>query len=434
MMSGPYRSEPRYPVHERLPQSRAGDAVSRAGQPQAAFVVERVLDLVAREPAATRADVPRESGDAGRDAVLTSACHYRAAHTVVYDSGDYPGTLRRALETSGYPQIRARCAAARATGRLRGVGVACYVEMTGPGPYEGATVRIDPAGRISVFTGITSQGQGHETSFAQICASELGVTPDDVTLSAGDTLTINHGIGTFASRGAVMGGAAIALATRELRTRALGVAARLLGAAPGDVEQRGTVFATADGGRQVSFAQVATAAAVPAPGTDPGLEVTRYYQPEGGPYSHGAHVVEVEGRSRHRAQVAIIGYWVSHDCGRIVNPLIVDGQIVGGIAMGIGNALLEEIVYNEEDSRSRARSWTTSCSLRRRAAHRARSLRDAVADQSARGQGGGGVRRHSRRGRVASAVEDALGRHGVVVREVPLSPRRIDELLHGHLA
>ena len=433
VMSGPYRI-PNLEIRltsvftNRVPVT----PYRGAGQPQAAFVIERVLDLVARTTGRDRAEVrllnlvtPAEMPyDVGLP-------HYRAAHTVVYDSGDYPATLRRVLETSGYAAIRDRGAAARAAGRLRGVGIACYVEMTGPGPYEGATVRIDPAGRISVFTGITSQGQGHETSFAQICASELGVTPDDVTLSAGDTLTINHGIGTFASRGAVMGGAAIALASRELRTRALAVAARLLGAAPADIEQRGTAFTTADGRRQVSFAQAATAAAVPTPGSDPGLEVTRYYQPEGGPYSHGAHVVEVE-VDPVTAQVAIVGYWVSHDCGRIVNPLIVDGQIVGGIAMGIGNALLEEIVYNEQ---GQPLTSTFMDYLLPTSGDVPRIELDHFETPSPlnplgiKGVGESGVIPVA--AAVASAVEDALAGHGVIVREVPLSPRRIDELLHG---
>jgi CO/xanthine dehydrogenase Mo-binding subunit len=357
--------------------------------------------------------------------------HYRGAGTVVYDGGDYPATLQRVLERSGYRALRARAEAARAAGALRGVGVACYVEMTGPGPYEGATVRIDPAGRISVFTGICSQGQGHETSFAQICASELGVTPDDVTLSAGDTMTINHGIGTFASRGAVMGGAAIALAARELRMRALAVAARLLGTAPGEVEQRGTAFATADGTREVTLAQVAAAAAVPAPGSDPGLEVTRYYQPEGGPYSHGAHVVEVE-VDPVTMLVTILGYWVSHDCGRMVNPLIVDGQVVGGVAMGIGNALLEEMVYDGQGQPLTSSFMDyllpTAADVPRIALEHFESP-SPVNPLGIKGVGESGVIPVP--AAVASAVEDALRRHDVVVREVPLSPRRLEALLYG---
>ncbi len=433
MLSGPYRI-PNIEIEltscftNRVPVT----PYRGAGQPQAVFVVERVLDLVARLTGRDRAAVRLANlvspSEMPYDVGLP---HYRAPHNVIYDSGDYAATLRRTLEMAGYEELKQRCAAARQLGRLRGIGIACYVEMTGAGPYEGATVRIDPAGRISVFTGITSQGQGHETSFAQICASELGVTPDDVGVTGGDTLAIAHGIGTFASRGAVVGGAAIALASRELRARALAIASRVLGVPARDVEQRGTAFGTANGDRQVTFAQLAASAAVPTPGQDPGLEATRFYQPEGGPYSHGAHVVEVEVDAV-TAKVAIAGYWVSHDCGRLINPLIVEGQIQGGIAMGIGNALLEEIVHNAEGQPLTSSYMDYLLPTSSDVPHITMDHFETpspINPLGVKGVGESGTLPVA--AAIASAVEDALSARDVRVRQVPLSPMRIDELLYG---
>jgi carbon-monoxide dehydrogenase large subunit len=433
MLSGPYRIPALEVQLTSLFTNRVPVTPYRgAGQPQSVFVIERVLDLVARLTRRDRAEVrlcnlvpptamPYDVG----------LPHYRAAHNVIYDSGDFPGGLRRALELAGYEALVQRCAAARAEGRLRGVGMACYVEMTGAGPYEGATARIDPAGRISVFTGITSQGQGHETSFAQISASELGVTPPEVAVVGGDTLALAHGIGTFASRGAVVGGAAIALACRELRARALALAARLLGVAADEVEQRGAAFATADGARRVTFAELAVAAAVPAPGCDPGLEVTRFYQPEGGPYASGAHVVEVEVDPA-TAAVRIAGYWVSHDCGRVINPLVVEGQILGGIAMGIGNALLEEIIHDEHGqplTRSYMDYLLPSAGEVPRIAMDHVETPSPVNPLGVKGVGESGTLPVA--AAVAAAVEDALSLLQSVVREVPLSPRRLHALLRA---
>ena len=212
-----------------------------AGQPQAVFVIERVLDLVARETGRDRVAV-RLANLVRPDAMPydVGLGNYRNSGTVVLDSGDYPAVLRRALEMADYQRLRARRATARRGGRRLGVGVACYVELTGVGPYEGAVARVDTAGRITVFTGVTSQGQGLETTLAQVAAAELGVTPDDVTVIAGDTSGIAQGIGTFASRAAVVGGTAVALAARDLRIQALRLAAFVLGIAEDDVEQVGT--------------------------------------------------------------------------------------------------------------------------------------------------------------------------------------------------
>src|SRR5207247_5490853 len=168
--------------------------------------------------------------------------NYRGSGHVIYDSGDYPAVLRRALEMADYERLTKECLRARQEDRHLGVGVACYVELTGVGPFEGATVRADTAGRITVFTGVPSQGQGLETTLAQIAAGELGVTPEEISVIGGDTLGIGQGVGTFASRAAVVGGSAVALAARELRAKAVRLAAQSLGIAEDDIQQHGKVF------------------------------------------------------------------------------------------------------------------------------------------------------------------------------------------------
>jgi aerobic carbon-monoxide dehydrogenase large subunit len=209
---------------------------------------------------------------------------------------------------------------------------------------------VDTRGRIAVFTGATTQGQSLETTFAQVAADELGLTPDDVSVIAGDTGGIEHGIGSFASRAAVVGGSAVALAARDVRAKALVLAARVLGVAEGKLQQTGAVFADRQRlERRVTFAELARAAsaATAALGVEPGLESTRFFQPADMTYSSGAHVARVE-IDPLSARVTVTGYWISHDSGRLINPMVVEGQIQGGVALGIGSALLEEIVYDEE--------------------------------------------------------------------------------------
>src|SRR5437870_9503409 len=198
------------------------------------------MDLITRETGHDRAAVRFtnlvQPADMPYDAGLTN---YRGAGNVVYDSGDYPAVLRRALDMADYDRLAKECRGARVDGRVQGVGVACYVELTGVGPFEGATIRVDGAGRITVFTGVPSQGQGLETTLAQVAASELGVAPNEIAVVGGDTLGLSHGVGTFASRAAVVGGTAVALAARALRAKCVRLAAQTLGIDEDDVEQDG---------------------------------------------------------------------------------------------------------------------------------------------------------------------------------------------------
>ncbi len=434
MLTGPYR----IPAVESSFESRYTHRVPvtpyrGAGQPQAVFVIERVLDLVAREtgrdPAAVRLanlvcpeDMPWDVG----------LSNYRGSGNVVLDSGDLPSVLRRALESAGYEALRAEAAAARARGRLVGVGVACYVELTGVGPFESARVRVDAAGRIAVFTGATTQGQGIETTFAQVAADELGVTPADVSVIAGDTAGIEHGVGSFASRAAVVGGTAVALAAGDVRAKALVLAAQALGVAATEIQQTGLTFA--DGRRpekRVSFAELArlAGAATAALGVEPGLESTRFFQPTDSTYSSGAHVVLVEVDPL-SARVRILGYWISHDSGRLINPMVVEGQIQGAVALGIGSALLEEIVYDEA-GQPLAGSYMdyllpTADDVPAMVIEHLETL-SPLNPLGIKGVGESGALPVP--AVLASAIDDALGPDGGRVTRMPLGPARLLDLL-----
>ena len=434
MLTGPYR----IPAVESSFVSRYTHRVPvtpyrGAGQPQAVFVIERVLDLVARETGRDRAQVRLANLVRAEDMPWdTGLPNYRGSGHVVLDSGDVPSVLRRALESGRYEALCAEAAAARAAGRLVGVGVACYVELTGVGPFESARVRVDAAGRITAWSGVTTQGQGLETTLAQIAADELGVTPEDVTVIAGDTAGVEHGTGSFASRAAVVGGSAVALAARDVRDKARLLASRALGCAEADLEQSDAAFT--DRGRperRVSFADLArlAGAATAALGADPGLESTRFFQPTDMTYSSGAHVALVEVNAL-SALVRILGYWTSHDSGRLINPMVVEGQIQGAVALGIGSALLEEIVYDEA---GQLQAGTYMDYLLPTATDVPTMTIDHLETLSPlnplgmKGVGESGALPVP--AVLASAIEDAVGPRGGRVTRMPLGPARLLDLL-----
>ena len=436
MLAGPYRIPHIDVTFDSVYTHRVPVTPYRgAGQPQAVFVIERVMDLIARETGRDRAAVRFtnlvQPADMPYDVGLTN---YRGAGNVVYDSGDYPAVLRRALDMADYDRLAKECRGARVDGRVQGVGVACYVELTGVGPFEGATVRADAAGRITVFTGVPSQGQGLETTLAQVAADELGVTPDEITVIGGDTLGIGQGVGTFASRAAVVGGTAVALASRELRAKATRLAAQALGIAEDEVQQHGKLFAErANPEHRIELGRLAAVAAMATAshGVAPGLEATHFFQPPGITYASGAHValVEVDPDTMH---VRLSGYWVSHDSGRLINPTIVEGQIQGAVALGIGSALLEEVRYDPSGQ-------ALSASFMDYALPRGDDIPPIEIDHletpsplnplGLKGVGESGTLPVA--AVVASAVEDALSAQGVRVAHVPLTPRRLQTLESG---
>jgi aerobic carbon-monoxide dehydrogenase large subunit len=406
-----------------------------AGQPQAVFVIERVLDRIAREIGRDRAAV-RLANMIGPDEMPydVGIPNFRNDESVVYDSGDFPAVLRHALQMSQWNRLTAEAETARAHGGLLGVGVACYIELTGIGPFEGATVRIDPSGRVTVLTGVTSQGQGLETTLAQVCASELGLTPSDVDVVLGDTGGIAYGIGTFASRAAVVGASAVALAARELRAKALRLAARSLAVQEEELQQSGLAFVDVSRPeRRVTFRDLSAAAALASwkSGIDPGLEATSFFQPENTTYSSGAHVAVIE-LDPVSLRVTVRGYWISHDSGRLINPMVVDGQTHGAVALGLGAALLEEVVYDESGQPLTGSYMDylmpTATDVPSMVVDHLETL-STLNPHGFKGVGESGTLPVS--ALIASAVEDALARRGARLTSAPLTPSRLHAALHG---
>jgi carbon-monoxide dehydrogenase large subunit len=325
-----------------------------AGRPEAAFAMERSIDLVAGVLGLEPAEVRLRNMVRADEMPYRVGMPYRDGEPIVYDGGDYPGALRKALAAvGGVAAFRERQQAARNEGRYLGLGLGCYVEGTGVGPFESAMVRIDPSGKIFVSSGACPQGQGMETIFAQVVADAWKVAPDDVVLSLADTGGIAIGFGTIASRTTVTLSAAIHGASERLRAKVFAIAAHMLECAATDLELRnGSVGIVGVPGAELSLSKLALAArpgwdnARPA-GIDAGLEETFYYEPPTVTWSYAAHaaVLEVD---IELGRVNIEQYAIAHDCGVVVNPMLVEGQIVGGAAQGIGGALLEEIPYDAE--------------------------------------------------------------------------------------
>jgi carbon-monoxide dehydrogenase large subunit len=354
-LTGPYKIDhlavsARTAATNKVPNT----AYRGAGRPEAVFAMERIIDLVAGSLRLEPAEVRRRNMISAAEMPYRPGILYRDGEEIVYDSGDYPGALQKALDAvGGVAGFRRRQQEARRHGRYLGLGIGCYVEGTGVGPFEGATVRIDPSGKVYVSSGAASQGQGMETIFAQVVADMWQVAPDDVVISLADTAVIPSGSGTFASRSTVTLSAAIHQASERLREKAFAIAANLLECAAADLELRDAgIGVVGVPGAAVSLAQVAHAAR---PGWDhgrpqgieAGLEETRYWEPPTVTWSYAAHVAIVD-VDPEIGRVTIDKYAVAHDCGVVVNPLLVEGQIAGGTAQGLGGILFEDIAYDPE--------------------------------------------------------------------------------------
>ncbi len=359
-LPGPYRVPHYYAEALGVATNKAPMGPYRGvGRPVSVFVTESLLDRAARRLGLDPRDIRR------RNLLRPDDLPYRSPSGIVWDSGAFGECLEHACATAGYDALRAEQARGRQAGRRLGIGLAAYVELTGVGSAipvspgadvatgcEGATVRVDPGGGVTAIFGLACHGQGHETTLAQVVAAELGVRVEDVRVLHGDTGLGPHGTGTYASRSAVLGGGAAILAARALRDKALAIAAHQLEAAVGDLElAEGVIAVRGVPDRAIALPRVAAAAygggkRLP-PGMEPGLEATRFYDPYFGTASGAVHlaVVEVDPAT---CAVRLLRYVVTEDCGRIINPLIVEGQAVGGVAQGVGAALLEEVVYSEQ--------------------------------------------------------------------------------------
>ena len=408
-------------------------AYRAAGRPEAVFVMERLMDIGARRLGLDPAEIRRRNLVAPPEMPYRPGLTYKDGAGIAYDPGDFPAAFERALSLLGYDQWR-RHQAARGNGAHRiGVGVACYAQGTGLGPFEGATVRVDPTGRVYVLIGVAAQGQGHATTLAQICAQELGAAFDDVVVSAGDTALTPFGMGTGGSRVMVNAGNAVAQTAREVRERAARVAAELLECAPDDVriaDSRAFVAGVPD--RALPLARLAQAAvrsrAMKATG-EPGLHACSYFYPDTVTWAFGTHAAAVE-VDVETGGVRLLAYAVVHDPGRAIHPGIVEAQLQGGAVQAIGAGLMEHVVYD-------GGGQLLTGSLMDYAIPRADDLppisvalaahASAVNPLGVKGVGESGAIAGA--AAIANAVEDAVADLGVIVREVPVTPARLCAML-----
>ncbi len=341
-----------------------------AGRPQGCFVMERTMDAIARDLGLDRTVVRERNFIQPEEMPYDQGLIFQDGRPLLYDSGDFPASLDKLKALVGWDDFEAYRDQARAEGRRVGIGLACYVEGTGVGPYEGGHIRVETDGTVVVSTGLTTQGQGHQTMLAQIVGDELGVPFDRIKVTTGDTRRFKYAVGTFASRTAVMSGSAIAVTARKVREKALRIAAQALEASVDDLEiVDGHVRVKGSPSAQIDLGAVAvlsnplryafdeaskraTQFAAPADpdrppveaGESPGLEGTDYYSPPRSTFANGMHAVVVE-TDPETADIRILRYCVVHDCGTLINPMIVEGQIHGGVAQGVGGALYERMEY-----------------------------------------------------------------------------------------
>jgi len=323
-----------------------------AGRQHGVFVMERLLDLAAKELGLDPVEIRRRNFIPQEAYPYNNEIIYQDFRPLVYDSGNHHPVMDKALEMVGYETfVRETQPKLRAEGKNVGIAVVAYVEGTGIGPYEGARVQVQASGKISAVTGVGTQGQGHFTSFAQIVADQMGVDVTDVEVVTGDTDQFHWGTGTFASRGAVVAGNAINEAAKDVRKKVLALAKNILEVAEDELELLdGRVFERQHPEHGISLGELALHAnplrGAVKPGTEPGLESTNYFGPETGATSSGVHamILEVDPETM---MVRIHKYVVVHDCGRVINPMILEGQIRGGVAQGIGNAYYEQLIFDE---------------------------------------------------------------------------------------
>ena len=323
-----------------------------AGRPQGMFVMERLLDTMAKRLGLSRDEIRRRNLIPPERMPYATEVLQRDGSRMTYDSGDYPESQRRALAAAGWKDFPARQKAAREEDRYIGIGLCNFVEGTGRGPFESASVRVEPSGRIIVATGATAQGQGVKSMLAQLVAGQFGARPDDIRVIDGDTAATPLGLGAFASRQAVNAGNAAQIAAREVAGKALAAASSILNVPVEDLEiADGLVRGRGMQGVEIKLADIARAlSGVPGfslpSGMSPGLAASHNFEPQAMSYTNGTHVCEVEVDIA-TGQVHILRYVVVHDCGRMLNPLLVEGQVQGAIAHGIGATLYEWMRYDE---------------------------------------------------------------------------------------
>jgi carbon-monoxide dehydrogenase large subunit len=400
-----------------------------SGRPVGVYLIERVMDAAARATGLDPVEIRR------RNFVPPDAFPYRTALGPAYDSGDYARALDRAVELADYPRWRREQAEARRRGEIVGIGVAAYVESTNVQGWESGVVRIERSGRVTAVTGASPHGQGHETTFAQVIADQLGIAPGDVVVRHGDTLGAPQSIGTFGSRSAGLGGNALAQAAGEVREKARRLAARLLEAAPEDLQLVTGGFGVKGAPEKtVAWSRVADlahrAAGLP-PGESPGLEATVFFRQDQPSWSFGAGLALVR-LDRDTGQVRLERFVAVDDCGHAINPLLVEGQIVGALAQGIGQALCEHVVYGEAGD-------LLTGGFMDYAIPRADDMPELILDRTVTpspwnplgvkgvGEGGACVAPPA----IVNALIDALSPFGITHVDTPLTPERIWRAIAG---
>jgi carbon-monoxide dehydrogenase large subunit len=412
------------------------DAYRGAGRPEACYVVERLVDLGARQLGLDAAEIRR------RNFIPADKFPYQTPVALMYDSGNYARAMDRALEIAGYAHLRAEQARLRAEGRYIGIGFSSYIEACGLAPstvvgtlgaqaglWESSTVRVHPTGKVTVFTGSHSHGQGHETTFAQLTAGELGLALEDVEVVHGDTGRVPFGMGTYGSRSGAVGGTAIHMSIEKIKEKGKRIAAHLLEAAPEDVEfEGGKFFVRGSPDRGKAFGEIALAAYLahnmPA-GVEPGLDATSFYDPSNFTYPFGTHIAVVEvdastGVTKLRRYIAV------DDVGNVINPMIVDGQLHGGIAQGVAQALWEHGVYDSTGQ-------LLTASLLEYAVPKADQLPAFETDRTVTPspvnplgvKGAGEAGTIASTAAVANAVMDALAPFGITHIDIPLTPAKV---------
>jgi aerobic carbon-monoxide dehydrogenase large subunit len=433
---GPYML-PAFEIDVRVAETNkvATMPVRGAGYPEGAFAMERLLDRIADELNLDRADVRRRNLVPAEKMPYVFPLKTRAGAPITLDSGDFPGCQRAALDAIDYAGFAERQRRARESGRYLGIGIGNGVKGTGRGPFESGIVRIGRSGRISVYTGAMPMGQGIKTALAQICAEQFDIAPHEVTVIAGDTAVIPHGQGGFASRQTVTAGSAVHLAAVKVRDKALEVAAHLLEASVSDLALRdGRIEIAGAPGSGLSLREVAEAVSgVPGyamPGQfEPGLESMQSFLPNALTYGGGCHAVEVE-VDIETCGVRILRYIVVNDSGRVINPMMVEGQLVGGAAHAIGNALYEWMGYDD----AAQPLTTTFADYLLPSSTEVPRIEVILAEHPSplnplgvKGVGESGCVPAA--GAIVSAIENALAPFGVQITEYPVTPARLFALL-----
>jgi carbon-monoxide dehydrogenase large subunit len=418
------------------------DAYRGAGRPEATYLLERLMDVAAAEIGLDKVEFRR------RNFVPVDGFPYQTPVALQYDSGNYFATLDAALETAGYPGFEARRKEAAARGKLRGIGISTYVEACGIAPsavvgslgaraglYEVGTIRVHPTGSVTVLTGAHSHGQGHETTFAQLVADRLGVPIANVDIVHGDTAKVPFGMGTYGSRSLAVGGSAMVKAMDKIVAKGKRIAAHLMEASVEDVEFERGIFRVTGTDKTKTLTDISLAAYVPhnypIEEIEPGLEETAFYDPKNFTYPGGCHIAEVE-IDPETGKVAMVNFTAVDDVGRVINPMIVEGQVQGGVAQGIGQALLESAIYD-------AHGQLISGSMMDYTMPRADDLapvsvatHTTLCTHNPLGvKGCGEVGAIGSPPAVINAVVDALRDYGVRHVEMPATPQKIWNIING---